>query len=392
MEFSLPPALSEELGNFETFIEKQVRPKLSGWMKQERVPQHFFTAMGDGGWFGYQWDGRRMTKAAGLRDTLILEHLARVSPGVAVTVLIVSDLGMSALYLFGSKRLRDQYAEAVVRGKTLICIGNSENLAGSDAAGIRMRAERVDDGWVLNGSKAYVTNGLISDLAVITAITDANADRNRRVSMFLVNLDTDGVQRKRLSKQVWLPSDLTRLDFSNVFVPDDHLLGKKGRGLQQVLQLFTVSRIPISGLATGTARGAFDLAMRHSNNRHVFGRPIADFQAKAFEMANLYARMEATRLMVLRAAVAMDRGKDFRFEASMAKYLAVDIAREASVWAADLFGAASVVKEHPIHNFPMDAWAVSLAEGTQDVQKLVIFRELIKKNSNHKDTKGTKSD
>ena len=379
MEFSLPPALSEELADFETFIEKQVRPSLSSWMKQGRVPQDFFTAMGDSGWFGYHLEKQRMSKATGLRDTLILERLARVSPGVAVTVLIVSDLGMSALYLFGTKRLRDQYADAVVRGKTLICIGNSENMAGSDAAGIRMKAERVAGGWILNGTKAYVTNGLISDLAVITAVSDANADRSRRVSMFLVNLDTNGVQRKRLSKQVWLPSDLTRLDFSNVFVPDDHLLGEKGRGLQQVLQLFTISRIPISGLAMGTARGAFDLAMRHSSKRQVFGRPIADFQAKAFEMADLYARMEASWLMVLRAAVSMDSGKDFRFEASMAKYLAVDIAREVSIWAADIFGAASVVKEHPIHNFPMDAWAVSLAEGTQDVQKLVIFRELMKK-------------
>ena len=378
MRFSLPTTLSEELVDFKTFIQKQVRPELSGWLKQGRVPQHFFTAMGDAGWFGYQWDGHRMTKSTGLRDTLILEHLARVSPGVAVTVLIASDLGMSALYLFGSKQLKEQYAAEVVRGKTLICIGNSENLAGSDAAGINMTAERVDGGWMLNGSKAYVTNGLISDLAVVTAVTDGEAERNRRVSMFLVTLDTDGVKRKRLSKQVWLPSDLTRLDFSNVFVPDDHLLGEIGRGLQQVLQLFTISRVPISGLAMGTARGAFNLAMGHSNKRQVFGQPIAAFQAKAFEMADLYARMDAARLMVLRAAVAMDSGKDFRFEASMAKYMAVDIAQEVSSWAADIFGAASVVKEHPIHNYPMDAWAVSLAEGTQDVQKLVIFRELMK--------------
>ena len=382
MDFSIPTVFAEELVSFKKFITKQVRSELSGWLIQGSVPKRFFTAMGDAGWFGYRWDGQRMTKGSGLRDTLILEKLAEVSPGVAVTVLIVSDLGMSALHLFGSQPLLEKYAAAVVRGETLICLGNSENLAGSDAASITMTAERADGGWVLNGAKAYVTNGLISELAVVTAVLDPDAGRSRQVSMFLVDLNTEGVRRKRLSKQVWLPSDLTRLEFSNVFVPDDHLLGKRGHGLQQVLQLFTISRVPISGLALGTARGAFDLAVRHSRKRKIFGRPIADFQAKAFETADFHARIEAARLMVLRAATAMDSGGDFRFEASMAKYLAVGIAQEVSAWAADIFGAASVVREHPIHNFPMDAWAVSLAEGTQDVQKLVIFRELMKRFPN----------
>jgi len=378
MDFSIPTVFAEELVSFKKFITKQVRSELSGWLIRGSVPKRFFTAMGDAGWFGYQWDGQRMTKGSGLRDTLILEKLAEVSPGVAVTVLIVSDLGMSALHLFGSQPLLEKYAAAVVRGETLICLGNSENHAGSDAASITMTAERADGGWVLNGAKAYVTNGLISELAVVTAVLDPDAGRSRQVSMFLVDLNTEGVRRKRLSKQVWLPSDLTRLEFTNVFVPDDHLLGKRGHGLQQVLQLFTISRVPISGLALGTARGAFDLAVRHSRKRKIFGRPIADFQAKAFETADFYARIEAARLMVFQAAGAMDSGDDFRFEASMAKYLAVGIAQEVSAWAADIFGAASVVREHPIHNFPMDAWAVSLAEGTQDVQKLVIFRELMK--------------
>jgi alkylation response protein AidB-like acyl-CoA dehydrogenase len=382
MHLSIPTALSEELNKFEAYIATRIKPELSSWLKTGSVPRHFFTTMGDAGWFGYQWDGKRMTRGSGLRDTLILERLARTSPGVAVTVLIVSDLGMSALHLFGSQQLRGKYAAAVVRGETLICLGNSDNLAGSDAAGITMSAERVDGGWVLNGAKAYVTNGLISDLAVVTAVSDPDAGRGRQVSMFLVDLNSEGIRRKRLSKQVWLPSDLTRLDFSNVFVADGHLLGRRGKGLQQVLQLFTISRVPISGLALGTARGAFDLAVGHSRKREVFGRPIADFQAKAFEMADFYARIEAARLMVLRAATAMDSGGDFRFEASMAKYLTVGVAQEVSAWAADIFGAASVVLEHPIHKFPMDAWAVSLAEGTQDVQKLVIFRELMKRFPN----------
>ena len=300
---------------------------------------------------------------------------------MAVAVLIVSDLGLTALNSFGSEDLLSQYGAAAVSGDCLICFGNTENLAGSDAAGIQMTAEKTNGGWLLNGSKAYTTNGLVSDFAVVTAITNPKAPRNRRISMFMVDLNSTGVTRKKLNKQVWLPSDLTRIDFNSVHVPDNKLLGREGHGLQQTLSVFTNSRIPISGIALGTAGGAFDLAAKRAKNRKVFGKSIADFQVKAFEMADFYAQMEAVRLMVYRAAVAMDSGDDFRFEASLAKYLSVRIAKEICPWAADLFGAASVINEHPIHKFPMDAWAVSLAEGTQDVQKLVIFRELIKSYS-----------
>jgi alkylation response protein AidB-like acyl-CoA dehydrogenase len=261
----------------------------------------------------------------------------------------------------------------------LICLGNSENVAGSDAAGISMTAHRTRGGWILNGAKAYVTNGAISDWAVVTAVTDPDADRNRRASMFLVDLASDGVRRRRLDKQVWLPSDLTRLTFSDVIVPDAHLMGERGRGLGQVLSIFTHSRVPIGGLALGTAQGAFDLAVARARKRTVFGRPIVDFQAKAFEIADFYARIESARLVLYRACAAMDSGADFRLAASLAKYLSVDAAKRVAAWAADLFGAASVIADHPIFKFPMDAWAVSLAEGTQDVQKLVIFREVMKK-------------
>jgi alkylation response protein AidB-like acyl-CoA dehydrogenase len=319
-----------------------------------------------------------MIKHSGLRETMILERVAKVSPGLAVAVLIVSDLGLTALNCFGTREQISRHGEAAVSGDCLICFGNTENLAGSDAGGIRMTAKKTHGGWVLNGAKAYTTNAFVSDLAVVTAVTDPSAHRNRRISMFLVDLNTAGVSRIKLNKQVWIPSDLTRIDFTDVYVPDYCLLGKEGHGLQQTLTVFTNSRIPISGIALGTAAGAFDLAVQRAKRRKAFGKSIAEFQAKAFEIAEHYAQMEAVRLMVYRAAVAMDSGGDFRFEASLAKYLSVKIAKQLCPWAADLFGAASVIYEHPIHKFPLDAWAVSLAEGTQDVQKLVIFRELMK--------------
>jgi alkylation response protein AidB-like acyl-CoA dehydrogenase len=198
--------------------------------------------------------------------------------------------------------------------------------------------------------------------------------------MYLVNLNTEGVDRKKLNKQVWIPSDLTRLRFKNVFVPDDHFLGTRGRGLQQVLEVFTSSRVPIAALTLGTAVGAFNLAHDHMQKRTVFGKKILDLQAKAFELSDFYAKIEAARLVLQKACWKIDQGEDFRQASSVAKYLSVEVAREVTLWAADIFGAASVIFEHPIHKYPLDVWAASLGEGTQDIQKLIIFRELMRKN------------
>jgi alkylation response protein AidB-like acyl-CoA dehydrogenase len=177
---------------------------------------------------------------------------------------------------------------------------------------------------------------------------------------------------------VWIPSDLTRLRFKNVFVPDDHLLGIRGRGLQQVLEVFTNSRVPITALTLGTAVGAFTLAHEQMQKRTVFGKKLLDFQAKAFELSDFYAKIEAARLTLQKACWQIDQGDDFRLASSLAKYLAVEVAREVTTWAADIFGAASVIFEHPIHKYPLDVWAASLGEGTQDIQKLIIFREVIR--------------
>jgi alkylation response protein AidB-like acyl-CoA dehydrogenase len=215
---------------------------------------------------------------------------------------------------------------------------------------------------------------------VISAVTDPDASRNKRLSLFLVDLDSPGVSRRKLGKQVWIPSDLTRLKFNDVHIPEENLLGLRGRGLQQILEIFTHSRVSIAALTLGTATGDFALALDHAKRRELFGTKVVDFQAKSFEIADLYAKIEAAALLVWKACWLKDQGRDFRRAASMAKYVTVTVAREVGTWAADIFGASSVMLEHPVHKFPMDAWAASLGEGTQDVQKLVIFREIMRED------------
>lgn len=379
MDFAIPEMATKELEQFKDFLRTHLEPHLASWYKKEAIPREFFRDMGQDGWLGFSQENGHIVEQSALRQTILQENLAKISPGVAVAVLVQNSLGMAPLFLFGSEKQKLNHLPSAIRGETLLCLGNTEHKAGSDVANVRMQAENVKGGWVLNGTKAYVTNGAISDLALVTAISDPEAARNRRLSMFLVDLSSPGVSRKKLNKRVWIPSDLTRLQFNNVFVPDENLVGQRGRGFQQVLATFTHSRIPMSGLTLGTAVGAFEAGLDRAKKREIFGQKIADFQAKSFEIADFFTRIEAARLLVLKAGWTKDQGKDFRMEASMAKYLTVEIARGVGLWAADLFGAASVMQDHPVHKFPLDAWASSLGEGTQDVQKLIIFREIMKR-------------
>ena len=379
MYFSVPDEYAKDLRDFEAFLEADLRPHLSQWYDEGAVPRSFFEDMAENEWLGFDANGRHFLEQPSLKQAVLVESLSKLSPGVAVAFGAHTSLGTKGLLLFGNEKQKGAHLDSALQGNTLMCLGNTELIAGSDVANVVCQAGKVDGGWLLNGSKAYVTNGAISDLAVITAISDPEENRNKRLSMFLVDLSIEGVSRRKLHKQVWIPSDLTRLQFKDVFVPDENLLGKRGRGLQQVLTIFTDSRILISAMALGTATGAFELALDHTRKRQIFGKKILEFQAKAFEIADFFTRIESSRLMLWKACGKKDQGEDFRLESSMAKYLTVMMAREVGLWAADLFGAASVIFEHPIHKFPMDAWAASLGEGTQDVQKLIIFREIMKK-------------
>lgn len=380
MDFQMPAEYLEDLKNYKQFLREHLRPELSKWYSEGAIPRRFFLELGSRDWLGFEPDGDAFRERSMLRQVLLEECLGTISPGVGVAVLVHMSLGTKGIVLFGSEAQKNSYIGPAARGEILLCLGNTEPSAGSDVAGLASTAAKVDGGWVLNGTKSYVTNGFISDLALITAVSDPDKPRNERISMYLVDLSAKGVARAKLHKQVWIPSDLTRIRLKDVFVPEENLVGGRGRGLQQVLAIFANSRITISALTVGTAAGAFESGLDHAKTRSIFGKRVIDFQAKSFEAADLFSKIEAARLMLWKTAWEKDSGLDFRLGASISKYLAVNVAREVGVWAADVYGAASVVFEHPIHKYPMDAWAASLGEGTQDVQKLIIFRELMKRD------------
>jgi len=380
MDFNIPKEHIESVELFKHLLAEALTPNLATWYSEGKIPRDFFRRLGSNGFLGFDAANGSPREHAGLKQVMLQEHLGTISPGVGVAVLVHVSLGTKGILLFGNEDQKKAYIPPASRGDLLICLGNTEPTAGSDVAGIASTALKVDGGWVLNGTKSFVTNGNISDLALITAVSDPEATRNKRISMLLVDLSSEGVTRNPLNKKVWIPSDLTRLQFKNVFVPDGNLIGPRGRGLQQVLEIFTNSRITISALTLGTAAGAFYAGLERAKKRSIFGQRVIDFQAKSFEAADFYSKLEAARLVLWKTSWERDSGLDFKLGASIAKYLTVNLAREVGIWAADLFGGASVVFEHPIHKYPMDAWASSLGEGTQDVQKLIIFREMMKRN------------
>ena len=200
MDFAIPQEVVKDLEQFTGYLRTHLEPELAGWYKKEAIPREFFRILGKDGWLGFTLKNGEFLEQSYLKQTILLEHLAKISPGVAVAIMAHISLGMVPLYLFGSEKQKKIYLPPALRGETLLCLGNTEHKAGSDVASIAMQAEKAEGGWILKGTKAYVTNGAISDLAMVTAVSDPDASRNRRLSMFLVDLSSTGVSRKKLNK------------------------------------------------------------------------------------------------------------------------------------------------------------------------------------------------
>ena len=214
MDFSIPADLAQDLSRYKRFLDTELGADLEKWYRSQKLSRTFFKAIGAGGGYGIRFENGRLAESSALREALLTAELAKKSPGAAIAALAHSDLGLMAVLRYASPFLHKRYGAATVSGRTIMCLGNSENTAGSDVAAVKMTAKKTTDGWLLEGTKAWVTNGAIADMAVVTAVTDPEAARNRRHSMFLVDLSQEQIQRRRLKKQVWIPSDLTRLVFN----------------------------------------------------------------------------------------------------------------------------------------------------------------------------------
>jgi alkylation response protein AidB-like acyl-CoA dehydrogenase len=264
-----------------------------------------------------------------------------------------------------------------MKGEKIMAIANTEPGAGSDAASISMTAEDRGDHFLLNGTKAYITSGDIADAIIITAITDPAANKkHRKISMFVVDGTSTGLDRRRMEKLGWSESHLAVLDFKDVKVPKENLVGEPNRGFYQTMDVFNSSRIGIAAIANGSALGAFNISLDHNRVRKIFGKPVFDHESKRAEYSDRITILQAGWLLVIKAAEVHDAGGDFSYYASMAKLFNTEEGMKISHWAALNFGARGVLSSHPASRYMLDSNVALIGEGAPEVQRKIVAENL----------------
>jgi short-chain 2-methylacyl-CoA dehydrogenase len=313
-----------------------------------------------------------------LAYALAVEELARIDSSVAITVCAHTSLGTQPIYLFGSEEQKQRWLPVLCRGERLGAFGLTEPEAGSDAGNTQTRARLEDGEWVINGSKQFITNAGtdISGVVVITAVTGQN-NGDREISNILIENGTPGYdQGEPYRKMGWNASDTRPLMFSDCRVPEENLVGPRGGGLRQFFHVLDIGRIGVAAMGVGLAQGAFDLALAYAKERRAFGQPISRFQAIQAKLANLATEIDATRMLVYKAAWLKDNNRNFTLTAAQAKLKSGRLAVRAADEAVQIHGGYGYIEEYPVCRFYRDAKILTIGEGTDEVQEMVIARAL----------------
>jgi alkylation response protein AidB-like acyl-CoA dehydrogenase len=360
------------------FAETEMRPHVMEWDESQHFPMDLLPKLADLGLMGIQFAEEYGGAAMSSVDYCIcIEELARVCPAISLSVAAHNGLCTSHIGMFGTDAQKTQYLPRLVRGEVLGAWGLTEASAGSDAAGMRTMAVRSGDAWVLNGSKNFITHGTIGGVMVVIAITD-RAKGHRGISAFIVEHGTKGMSAgKKENKLGMRASDTSEVVFQDCRVPAANLLGDEGQGFINTLQVLDAGRIGIAALAVGLAQGAYEAALKYSKERRQFGQPISAFQAIQWKLADNATRIEAARLLTYRAAYLKDRGHRTTRESSMAKLYASEIAVKAADDCVQIHGGYGFVKDYPAEKYFRDVKLVTIGEGTSEIQRLVIARQLL---------------
>jgi short-chain 2-methylacyl-CoA dehydrogenase len=310
---------------------------------------------------------------------IVVEELTRVDSSVAITLCAHTSLGTQPIYLFGSEQQKQDYMPQLCSGKILGAFGLTEPEAGSDAGNTQTRAILEGEQWVINGSKQFITNAgtEISGLVVITAVTSDPGERRREISNIVVENGTAGYEQGLpYRKMGWHASDTRPLSFTDCRVPVENLIGPRGNGLKQFFQVLDIGRIGVAAMGVGLAQGAFDEALAYAKERKAFGQPIARFQTIQAKLANIATQIEACRLLVQKAAWLKDQGEDFSLLAAQAKLMSGRLAVHVADEAVQIHGGYGYIEEYPVCRFYRDAKILTIGEGTDEIQEMVIARAL----------------
>ncbi len=362
------------------FALEVVAPQISGFYEREEFPTAIVRQMGDLGLFGLPFPEEYGGSGGTYFDLCVaIEELARVDSSVAITLEAGVSLGAMPIHRFGSEEQKQRWLPRLCSGEALAAFGLTEPGGGSDAGATRTTARLEDGHWVVNGSKAFITNSGtdLTELVTVTAVTGTRPDGGKEISAIAVPSGTPGMTvGPRYSKVGWNASDTRELSFSDCRVPEENLVGQRGRGYAQFLSILDEGRIAISALAVGLAQGCVDESVRYAGTREAFGRPIGRNQAVQFMIADMEVRAATARLAYYRAAEKMLRGEPFRREASIAKLYSSEVAMDNARAATQVHGGYGFMNETPVGRFYRDAKILEIGEGTSEVQRMLIAKDL----------------
>jgi short/branched chain acyl-CoA dehydrogenase len=357
------------------FAREEVAPVAGELDRTKAFPYDLVAKMGELGWMGIPFP-EEVGGAGGtsLQYALAVEELTRADSSVAITMCAHTSLGTQPVYLFGSAEQKQRYLPDLCAGRKLGAFGLTEPEAGSDAGNVRTRASLDAGDWVVDGAKQFITNAgtEISGHVAITASTGEN-----EISNLIIEKGTPGYEQgEPYRKMGWNASDTRPLSFDECRVPEENLLGPRGNGFKQFLHILDIGRIGVAAMGVGLAQGAFDEALKYAKERRAFGRPISKYQAIQGKLADLATEIEAARLLTYKAAVLKDQGRNFTLTAAQAKLKTGRLAVRATEEAVQIHGGYGYIEEYPVCRFYRDAKILTIGEGTDEVQQMVIARAL----------------
>ena len=380
MDFDLSPEQEEFRKAVREFAVEVVAPRADEMDREAKLPMDIVKQMGELGLFGLPFPEEYGGQGADFLTLCIaIEELARVDSSIAITLEAGVGLGANPIYRYGTEEQKQRWLVPMARGEILGSFGLTEPGGGSDAAGLRTTAKLEGGEWVVNGSKAFITNSgtEISAVCTITAITGEEPGGRKEISAIIVPADTPGFSvGPSYRKLGWHASDTHELSFDDVRVPEANLLGERGRGFAQFLQTLDDGRIAIASLGVGLAQGCLDESVAYANERQAFGRPIGEFQGLQCKIADMKVAVETARTYVYKAAWLRDQGRPFKAEASIAKLYATEIAVTCARDAVQVHGGYGFGDESPVARYYRDSKVLEIGEGTSEIQRVLIARDL----------------
>ncbi|MDQ3013569.1 MAG: acyl-CoA dehydrogenase [Acidobacteriota bacterium] len=378
MQFELTDEQHQVKRMVREFAEAEIKPHVMEWDESQHFPRELFTKMGELGLTGVifpeQYGGAGMGY---IEYATVIEEIARVCGSIGLSVAAHNSLCTNHIYQYASEAHKQKYVTPLAKGEKLGAWALTEPSSGSDASGMKTNAVRSNGGWLLNGSKNFITHGISGDTCVVLAITNREM-RSRGISAFVVERGMKGfLAGKKENKLGVRASETASIIFEDCWIPQENLLGEQGRGFVNAMQILDGGRISIAALAIGIAQGAFEAALKYSQERKQFGQPIFEFEAIQFKLAEMATQIDAARLLTMRAAWLKDNKRPTTKESAMAKLYASEIAVRVSEEAIQIHGGYGYTKDYPVEKYWRDSKLCTIGEGTSEVQRLVIARQLV---------------